>query len=128
VTTEPTAAARYPEHEKQAAVLDQARVIGEFLEWLSAPGGGKRVIAAWRPSFCTGCERPWEPDIDGSCLGCGRDPIYKSEDVLLPAHESFVTLLARYFDIDLAKIETEKRAMLEHLRALPVVRPPATWS
>jgi hypothetical protein len=33
-----------------------------------------------------------------------------------PAMQTITTLLAKFFDIDLDKIETEKRAMLDNLR------------
>jgi len=33
-----------------------------------------------------------------------------------PVHESLEQILAKYFDIDMEKVETERRAMLEALR------------
>lgn len=33
-----------------------------------------------------------------------------------PVHESIEQILAKYFDIDMEKVETERRAMLENLR------------
>lgn len=76
----------YPEHAKLAAVADQSQAIGEFLE-----GGG--FILAEYVTF-EGHDRA----------------------TLVPVGRSINDILAAYFDIDLAKIEAEKRAMLASLR------------
>ena len=76
----------YPEHDKQRKVLEASHQIGDFLEWLTEQHGV--VFGRYRE----GSERLW------------------------PAPEPIDKLLAAYFDIDLDKIEDEKRAMLEALR------------
>jgi hypothetical protein len=38
------------------------------------------------------------------------------ESVLMPVHKDINQILADFFDIDLKKIETEKRGMIEELR------------
>lgn len=84
--TPPTPAAElYPEHTRQAAVLDEAEAIGRFLD------ESGHILAEYR-------------DIDGY-----REP------VLMPVSTAIPVILARYFGIDLDKIETEKRAMLAAL-------------
>jgi hypothetical protein len=77
-----------PECDKMQAVQSKSQVIGEFLEWLN----GKYVIAQW-------------VEVEG----------YKEEQ-LLPAHTVIEKLLAEYFEIDLEKVEAEKREILEELR------------
>lgn len=79
---------KYPEHEKQAKVLDDARVIGEFLE------NCVYKLGEWRQ---------------------GRRRSMDAE--FFPVNMSIKAILAEYFDIDLEIIETEKRQMLDELRS-----------
>jgi hypothetical protein len=79
---------KYPECEKMAAVKDKSQIIGEFLEWLTH----ERLI---RVELCV------------------RNDIH---DNLIPCYPSTEELLAEFFDIDLNKIEKEKRQMLDELR------------
>lgn len=78
----------YPEHDKMDRVKVRSQVIGEFLDWMLNDTG---IILA----------------VVGS-----------ESDFLTPTSESFEQLLARYFEIDLRVIETEKRAMLAALQIL----------
>jgi hypothetical protein len=82
----------YPEHDKLAAVQRKSQAIGEFLDWLNEQG----ILMA-----------KYGLDAD--------DP-----DTLYPTHEGITPVLARYFDIDLNLIETEKQAMLASIRQEPV--------
>ena len=75
--------APYPEHFKQALILDDAQVIGAFLDETTY------TLAEW-------------VQFDGY-----------HEQRLVPVRKSFQQVLAEYFEIDLAKIEAEKRAMLD---------------
>jgi hypothetical protein len=77
----------YPEHAKQEAVIEQSQAIGEFLDTSGF------VLAEFR-------------EIDGH-----------DEPKLMPVGRSIEQVLAEYFEIDLNKIEAEKRDMLEHIRA-----------
>lgn len=76
----------YPEHEKLKEVQDQSQVIGEFLEWLNY-------------------ERKYSL--------CENEIRY---DSWLPVSENHQELLAQYFNINLDKLEQEKRQMLESLK------------
>jgi hypothetical protein len=78
----------YPEHEKQAAVLDEAGAIGRFLD------EGPYILAEYR-------------DVDGF-----RDPL------LVPVSKSIQQVLAEWLGIDLQRIEDEKRLMLDSMRAV----------
>lgn len=79
----------YPEHEKLSAISDASQTIGAFLDFLTEQD---LVISLW---------------IETGEL---RDP------QLVPVSKTTSQILADYFGIDLARIETEKRAMLESLR------------
>lgn len=79
----------WPEHEKLGKVSARSQAIGEFLEWL----GHEHVICTW-----------------GSV-----DDMFDREGYR-PTRKSIEELLAEFFEIDLAVIETEKRAMLAQIR------------
>ena len=82
----------YPEHERLEKVQEVSQRIGEFLEWLS-----EKDIRM--------CEYLDEIDDEGFPMK-GYWPI----------RDGIVELLARYFDINLKKIESEKQAMIQALR------------
>ncbi len=76
----------YMEHAKLNRVKDKSQAIGEFLDWLSE----QRGIAL-----------------------CKYDPAHPP---YWPIHKRTEQLLAEFFQIDLKKIEDEKRAMLASLQ------------
>ncbi len=78
----------YPEHQKLKAIADKSQAIHDFLEWLQDTKGGFLAVRAGR-----------------------RQDAY-------PMRESLRTLLAEFYEIDLDKIEDEKRAMLDECRRL----------
>lgn len=82
----------YPEHEKMAAVHEQSQAQGEFLEWLA--------------------------NAKGFVL-CERNTLDWGDDRFVPADQNVERLLAEYHDIDLEKVEAEKRAMLDRCRRQP---------
>lgn len=79
------AADLYPEHTRQSAIFEEAQAIGRFLDETSY------ILAEFRMT-----------------------PGY-SEEQLMPVHTPVHQILAKYFGIDLAKIEAEQRAMLAAL-------------
>lgn len=80
----------YPEHEKQSKVLDEAQIIGDFLTNL--PNGYQ--LAEW------------------------HKPEGYYEARMFPVNKTINQILADYFDIDLNKLEAEKRQMLDALAAM----------
>lgn len=98
---EPTSA-DYPEHDKLSKVSPQSQSIGEFIEWLGAKG----IRFAIHHEHSDNCI------LDGR-LTCG---IQDSE--LVPYHFNTNTLLAEYFNIDLSKIDEEKKSMLARLQRI----------
>lgn len=107
----------YPEHDKLDAVKDRSQSIGEFLSWLSAQGLS-RCYYLPEMYICLDCG-----EIDPSrvsarrreCPECDED-VELREEGYYPDHRGVEKLLAEYFDIDLAKVEQEKRQMLATLR------------
>lgn len=88
----------YPECEKRAAVSETSQKIGEFLDWLLNDG----LVEASPPSLK---ERP--RGVTLAYLEPGKR--------LVPLGWPIEHLLAAYFEIDLNKVEEEKRAILGFL-------------
>lgn len=86
----------YPEHDKQSAAIEAgSQTVGEFMEWLVEV---KRLeLGHW---------------VDGEHASRAR---------FAPAGIPIQTLLAEFFEIDLDKIEQERRLMLDHQRNVNAV-------
>lgn len=80
----------YPEHDKQHKIINFSQKCGEFLEWLQEEKGLFLAIYGTRVT---------------------------DADRLYIADPSVTRLLAEFFEIDQDKLEAEKRAMLDELRA-----------
>lgn len=80
----------YPEHQRQAEFLDEADAIGRFLD------EGPYILGEW---IRTG-------------------PDYSPESRLVPVTKTVQNILAEYFQIDLNKIEAEKRQMIAAMQAM----------
>jgi hypothetical protein len=132
-----------PECNRMLAVADESHKLGDFLDWLTE---NDIHLAVWeRTKVCDFGEGPiignlfdgrsskkWRcvdgqvvahPDSnkpgaeDGPCPKCeGTGRIERIEPRLIPHVEPFNRLLARYFGIDLDKVEEERRRVLEELR------------
>lgn len=77
-----------PECDKLAAARPQAQVVGDFLTWLQDEG----IELA-----------TWGENDDG-------------DEALLPLHYNIEPLIAKFLDIDLNKVENERRAILDVIR------------
>jgi len=98
----------YPEHDKLKKVQDESQAIGEFLEWLQSgeaddPKYGRSVfLAASR--------------INTEARHLDEGEWELSDTYIDPFPHTTETLLAKFFEIDLEKLEDEKRRMLEYIR------------
>jgi hypothetical protein len=81
----------YPECEKMSKVKKQSQLVGEFLDWLV----NEREIV-----------------LSEYHEGEGRN----DEEVLMPISVKIEKLLAEFFEIDLNKVEQERRQMIEEIR------------
>lgn len=111
----------YPEHAKMRAIKDRAQVVGDFIEWIQSEYNTD--FAVWKTSS-------WICDIHGEiaenrvgrkelCPDCPADAyrkVFWRPEGYYPIRKSTEQLLAEFFDIDLHKIEAEKRAMLDTIR------------
>lgn len=89
----------YPEHEKLKKVQEKSQAIHEFIkEFLSKKG----IMLG---KYCT-----YEYETPSGRI--------KEKEDFLPWPEDLTKLVAEFFNIDLNKIETEKRQMLEECRQI----------
>ena len=109
----------YPEHEKMKAVKDKSQTIGEFLDWLKDT---KKVFLAHYLMVCEhqdfdgGCKEDLQED--GVCPKECPDRYMIELGELYEYSYNVQELLASFFEIDLKKIDKEKRAMLDEMRKL----------
>lgn len=92
-----------PECEKLSKVAPVSQKVGEFVDWLRDE---KKISLAMRHDHTPDCY------FTGRQPDCGME-----EGDLFYAHANMTTLLAEFFGIDLNKVEQERRAILESLRA-----------
>lgn len=133
----------YPEHEKLAKVSDVSQAIGEFLEWMEGQGIQRmhyEGVSVWYPCSNWRCGDDYYLDENDVLTPVPKGMVFVSHKQLAlcdecngeEGHEGFTEtwihdhrtielLLAEYFDIDLKKIEEEKRAMLDSIRQSYVV-------
>jgi hypothetical protein len=90
-----------PELDRMLDVRDKSQIIGEFIEWLT-----EQSIQLCKPH-----EHSDECYEDSGHISCD---MIRGE--LWPVHIATEKLLAQYFEIDLAKCEEERRAILDSLR------------
>lgn len=108
----------YPEHEKLKAVSNESQAIGEFIEhspytpceWKNAP-----AVPRWIDSRTGTDQTPRHRAVSPFAEHAVENPDWFPEGYY-PTHKSINQVLADYFDIDLNKLELEKRAMLDELR------------
>ena len=119
-TTKPESSL-YPEHEKLQAIVDKSQCLGEFLEWLEEGNLRKDigpVCLAFRPNIT---EKPVYKqgeflEIDHYEPIPEKDWERSSQLSVVPIRREVI--LARFFDIDLQKLDAEKEAMLAVCREL----------
>ena len=102
-----TPTVRTPECDKMLAVKDKSQAIGEFITWLREKG----VVLAEYHEHTDACGSISWPE-------CG---IHSVQPVAY--HYDIEQLLVEYFEIDMNKVDQEKRAILEDLRARAEVGP-----
>lgn len=96
---------KYPEHEKLKALDGKKEAVQNFLDWLY---DGANLCVADVMIVCENCEENEE-----GCL-CRK---FHGEERLHPVRMTREVLMAKHFEIDLRKIDDEKRAMLDEIRA-----------
>jgi hypothetical protein len=97
----------YPELEKMRKVQQKSQLIGEFLDWLNYE---KKVQLGRFHEHTEDCYDGWDEDDDDIRI-CGM-----GEGELMLLNTSYENLLAEFFDIDLKKVDKERRALLDEIR------------
>jgi hypothetical protein len=95
----------YPEHERLAEIAETSQSLGYLIELMEAKG---YVLAKWEQRGQT---------YRRHCDDCGSDFSDMREETLAVARGGIQAVLADLFDIDLLKIDAEKDAMLQAIRA-----------
>lgn len=107
---------KYPECEKLSRYSGESNRIGQFIDWLREE---KAIFLARYPKVCYNQSRSGECALDMQDDGLCPDECECFEedtmDELQPITQRMEQLLAEYFEIDLKKVEEERRAMLEEL-------------
>lgn len=132
-TTQGEPMSDYPEHDKLSEISELSQSIGEFIEWLPTVDmfvcDTKRVkeclhsiggLTSPRRIECRNGRLYNEAhDEDrGECDQCnGTGMVKRIDPFWVPFAGGIELLLANFFGIDLAKIEQEKRAMLDSMLA-----------
>lgn len=94
-----------PETDKIILHKEHAQVIGEFLEWLGV-------------ECKVGLFQVKEFDCEGDIPTFSQVPFCENTDILL----------AKFFDIDLKKVEEERAAILEYIRVKHADKPAPAFS
>jgi len=100
-----------PELEKMSAVKNESQKIGEFLDWLESK---KKVALCLRHTHDDGCYLGHDDDGNEQMEPlplCGYE-----NGSLMPFFYTINELLAEFFEIDLKKVEEERRALLDAIR------------
>lgn len=116
----------YPEHEKLQAIKEKSQACGEFLDWLKDVKGYSimEYLPAWtdgKPLFLTKDGKPtsnldYAHRVNGSSVP-NPEHDYRPEGFYHPRKSGTLDLLYEFFEIDPEKLDDEKRAMLDALRA-----------
>lgn len=128
-----------PECEKLKAVSDQSQTVGEFIDWLQSEKG---MTLAKRHTHTDSCytngfnKREFRQEYGGKVSDgpinrgrpvCqphelregrfGRPQCGMAEETLYVECVSTTDLLAEFFEIDMKKVERERQALLDYIRA-----------
>jgi hypothetical protein len=99
---------KYPELVKVERIKDKSQPVGEFLEWLTTERG---IILAKYHEHSKDCHMGGEDEDEDIVYTCG----YEQSD-LQHCYIGIEKLLAEFFNIDLDKVEKERRQLLEDVR------------
>jgi hypothetical protein len=98
---------QYPECEKMSAVQPKSQAIGEFLNWLRDEKGVQLAKYHEHSDAC------YEEDVEHEE---GEEICERNEAQLDIFPVNMESLLAEYFEIDLKKVEEERREILADIR------------
>ena len=91
-----------PELDKMSEVRERSQTVGAFVDWLRDEKNVTLCESHQHSEFCENSDEDIECELEA--------------DEYVPFSFRIEELLAEYFDIDLVKVETERRKILESLR------------
>lgn len=101
------------ECDKMLEVSPKSQAIGEFIDWLQTEKGW---VFAKKHGHSDGCRTLGDAGPNGDLPRATIQICGLRTGEYIPTSFRIEELLAEFFGIDLAKVETEKRAMLEEAR------------
>lgn len=112
---------QYPEHDKLRAVKDKSQTVGEFIEWLGE--NGFYICERVETQDPRPIEVPSPDSRKAERLGDAffrvMQSIADNQQLYWPTSKRLPnSLLAKFFDIDENRLESEKRTMLDELRKM----------
>jgi hypothetical protein len=123
----------FPELAKLSSVRTESQAIGEFIEWMGGQGWQftKYEERTFGEELCLGdgwygCYGGYRTDVarmvgnkDKLCKRCkGTARVESKTTAHWSDNRTIEQQVADYFDIDLKKVEAERRQLLEQVRAL----------
>ena len=102
-----------PELDKLAKVAPLSQKIGEFIDVFLLQEKG---LSIGRPHVHDATCRGWD-EGRGKYNPRGSDRCETYTNEFVPCSQSLDGLLAEFFEIDMAKIEKERKAVLKHIRS-----------
>jgi hypothetical protein len=100
-----------PELDKMKAVKDKSQTLGEFIEWLQSEKKVHLGAPHVHGPTCAG----WDADRE-KYSPRGGDRCECSTGEFIPFNFTMERLLAEFFEIDLVKVENERRTILAYIR------------
>lgn len=115
----------YPEHEKLKVVQEKSQAVGEFIDWLR--GVKHWQICEYHEAVLRDCKHcngtgVFQPTFGEAqaCWKCTEGKVHAElgdRDEYQPVRFQINNLLGEFFGIDAKKLEQEKVAMLDDIRA-----------
>lgn len=116
----------YPEHEKFQAVKEKSQAIGAFIQWLDEKKHYLGIYTDIDETTCNTCNLLDSHDCPNDVILSELEEAIKKWGehpdcyvaAFIRANYNINKLLAEYFEIDLDKLEEEKRQILDKQREL----------
>ncbi len=119
-----------PEHDKMKSLRVESQTVGNFIDWLSQVEHVHLCLHDEDQYVCEECGVITQEEVryarglgaEMSCRKCRTNEVknlveFRPEGYYPYHYNRIESLIAKFLEIDLTKIDNEKRAMLDGLRA-----------
>jgi hypothetical protein len=101
-----------PELDKMKAVKDKSQAVGDFIDWLRS----EKKVQFGAPHVHGPTCKGWDAERERYKPHGFDDRCECATGEFIPFNFTPERLLAEFFEIDLTKVENERRAILDHIR------------